>query len=282
MQANKSATLSSEGESPRGPLAIGAVVFKGLTLASLFLLLGLITAVLLSVALYLDWDTFVEALLSDEVLFAIKLTFLTTGATTAIAVLFGAPAAYALSRYKIPGSLAVDTVIDLPIVLPPLTAGVALLVFFQTGVGDFIQEHIVDPVFTVPGIILAQFFPTVGFAVRAMKGAFDSVDPRLEHVARTLGCTEAKAFWWVVLPLSRNGLVAGAVMTWARCVGLFGPIVMFCGAMKMKTEVLPVAVFLNMSLGKVETALSVAVVMLLLAVMTLVVFKKLGGKGYLW
>ena len=268
--------------SRRAPIPIGAVVFRGLTYAALLLLVGLIAGVLLSVIFYLDWQTFVQALFSEEVLFALKLTLITTTATTAIAVVLGAPAAYALSRYRIPAGLVVDTVIDLPIVLPPLMAGVALLVLFQTNVGDFIQAHIIDPVFTVPGIILAQFFPTAGFAVRAMKGAFDSVDPRMEQVARTLGCSEAKAFWWVVLPLARNGMFAGAIMTWARCVGIFGPIVMFCGATRMKTEVLPVAVFLNMSIGKVETALAIAVVMLILAVVTLVVFKKLGGRGYLW
>jgi len=192
------------------------------------------------------------------------------------------PASSALSRYRFPLHSLIDTIIDLPIVLPPLVAGIALLVFFQTAVGQWIEAHVMRFVFTTQGIILAQFVPSASFAVRALKAAFDSVDPRMEQVARTLGCNERQAFWRVTFPLARNGLVAGTVMTWARAAGEFGPILMFCGATRFKTEVLPIAIFLNMSVGKIEMALSVTLILVILATGALLAFRKLGGRGYLW
>ena len=215
-------------------------------------------------------------------LFAVKLWAMTTTITTAIAVLIGIPASYALSRYRFPLHSLIDTIIDLPIVLPPLVAGIALLVFFQTAVGQWIEAHVMRFVFTTQGIILAQFVPSASFAVRALKAAFDSVDPRMEQVARTLGWNERQAFWRVTFPLARNGLVAGTVMTWARAAGEFGPILMFCGATRFKTEVLPIAIFLNMSVGKIEMALSVTLILVILATGALLAFRKLGGRGYLW
>ena len=259
-----------------------AALFRYLVISGLLLLVGVITVTLMSMVTYLDAPTFLSALVSAEVLFAIKLTAITTTITTALAVVIGIPASYALSRYRVPFHEFVDTIIDLPIVLPPLVAGIALLVFFQTAVGQWIEAHIMPFVFTTEGIVLAQFVPAASFAVRALKSAFDSVDPRMEQVARTLGCTESQAFFRVVLPLARNGLVAGTIMTWARAAGEFGPILMFCGATRFKTEVLPIAVFLNMSIGKVEMALSVTLILVILATVALLTFRKLGGRGYLW
>jgi len=257
-------------------------LFRYLVVSGLLLMVGVITVTLLSMVTYLDAPTFLSALKSNEVLFAVKLTAITTTITTAIAVLIGIPASYALSRYRFPLHSLIDTIIDLPIVLPPLVAGIALLVFFQTAVGQWIEAHVMRFVFTTQGIILAQFVPSASFAVRALKAAFDSVDPRMEQVARTLGCNERQAFWRVTFPLARNGLVAGTVMTWARAAGEFGPILMFCGATRFKTEVLPIAIFLNMSVGKIEMALSVTLILVILAIGALLAFRKLGGRGYLW
>jgi len=261
---------------------LGAVFFRFLFFSSLALLLSVIVVTLLAIVTYLDVKSFTAALLSGEVLFAIKLTVVTTSITTAIAVVLGIPSAYVLSRYRLPGHALIDTLLDLPIVLPPLVAGIALLVFFQTALGEWIEQHIMPFVFTTQGIVLAQFIPAGTFCVRSLKAAFDSVDPRMEQVARTLGCSERQAFFHVLLPLARNGLVAGAIMTWARAAGEFGPILMFVGATRFKSEVLPIAIFLNMSIGNVEMALSVTVILIVLAIIALLSFRKLGGRGYLW
>lgn len=261
---------------------LGAAFFRFIFISTLALLISVIVITLLAIVTYLDVKTFTAAVLSAEVLFAIKLTVLTTTLTTAIAVVLGIPAAYVLSRYRLPLSALWDTLLDLPIVLPPLVAGIALLVFFQTALGRWIEAHIMPFVFTTQGIVLAQFIPAGTFCVRSLKAAFDSVDPRTEQVARTLGCTERQAFFQVLLPMARNGLVAGAIMTWARAAGEFGPILMFVGATRFKSEVLPIAIFLNMSIGNVEMALSVTVILIILAIVALLSFRKLGGRGHLW
>lgn len=262
---------------------LGAAFFRFVFLSSLTLLVSVIVVTLLAIVLYLDVPSFTAALLSAEVLFALKLTIITTSITTSIAMVLGIPSAYVLSRYRLPFHALIDTLLDLPIVLPPLVAGIALLVFFtQTGLGRWIESHIVPFVFTTQGIVLAQFIPAGTFCVRSLKAAFDSVDPRMEQVARTLGCNERQAFFHVLLPLARNGLVAGAIMTWARAAGEFGPILMFVGATRFKSEVLPIAIFLNMSIGNIEMALSVTLILIILAIIALLSFRKLGGRGYLW
>lgn len=260
-------------------------LFRYIVVSGLLLLVGGISVIFIAIALRLDLPTLTEALVGrgrDETWFSIKLTAVTTTTTTVIAVTLGIPAGYALSRYRFPFHTLIDTIIDLPIVLPPLVAGIALLVFFGTTAGVWIEENIIPFVYTQQGIVLAQLVPAGSFAVRSLKAAFDSIHPRMEHVARTLGCNERQAFFKVVLPQARNGLVAGAVMTWARAAGEFGPILMFCGATKMKTETLPIAVFLNMSIGDIGMALSLTVILVILAATALLVFKALGGRGYLW
>lgn len=257
-------------------------LFRFFIVSGLGLMVAVITITLLAMVTYLKAEDFISAVVSREILFAVQLTAITTTITTALAVAIGIPASYALSRYKFPLHSLIDTIIDLPIVLPPLVAGIALLVFFQTSIGQWIEAHIMPFAFTVQGVVLAQFVPAASFAVRALKAAFDSVDPRMEQVARTLGCNERQAFFRVTLPLARNGLVAGAVMTWARAAGEFGPIIMFCGATRFKTEVLSIAIFLNMSTGKVEMALSVTLILVIMATLALLAFRKLGGRGYLW
>jgi molybdate transport system permease protein len=259
--------------------------FRYLVVTGLLLFVGGIVVVFAAIAFRLDMETIRRAIVgsaSEETWFAIRLTAVCTTITTAIAVAIAIPAGYALSRYKFPLHSVIDTIIDLPIVLPPLVAGIALLVFFGSTAGVWIEKNIMPFVYTQQGIILAQLVPAGSFAVRAIKAAFDSVHPRMEQVARTLGCNERQAFIRVVLPQARNGLVAGAVMTWARAAGEFGPILMFCGATRMKTETLPIAVFLNMSVGDVGMALSLTVILVVLSAAALLVFKALGGRGYLW
>lgn len=257
-------------------------LFRYVIISGLLLMVGVIVLTLLSMVTYLDVPTFTRALVSDEILSAVRLTAITTTITTLLAVLLSVPAGYALSRYRLPLHALIDTIIDLPLVLPPLVAGIALLVFFGTPAGKWIEDHIIPFVYTTQGIILAQFVPAASFCVRAMKAAYDGVDPRLEQVARTLGCNERQAFWRVTLPLARNGLVAGTIMTWARAAGEFGPILMFCGATRYKTEVLSIAVFLNMSIGQVEMALSVTMILVIMATVALLLFRRLGGRGYMW
>jgi len=214
---------------------------------------------------------------------SIRLSLVTATITACRATLLAVPSAYALSRFRFRGAAFIDTIIDLPIVVPPLIAGVALLIFFrQFPVGRFIERYVAPVVYTRTGIVVAQFFVASAFAIRAVKAAFDSVNPRFEMVARSLGDGPFRAFRRVALPLARNGIVAGFIMTWARAMGEFGPIMLLAGATPGKTDVLSVSAFLNMSSGHVEASIAIVVLMIGLAAGALVAFKKLGGQGYLW
>lgn len=249
-----------------------------LFLGFLVLLLG---GVLLSVILFLGWHDFLKSILRPESLYSIRLTAVAVTIATAISIIVGVPAAYSLSRHRLPLAPLIDTIIDLPLVLPSLIAGIALLVFFQTHVGRWIQAHIANFPDRPEGIVLAIFFATVSLGVRSMKAAFDSVDPRYEQVARTLGCSEVQAFAKVSLPLARNGLIAATVLTWTKSLGEFGAILMFVGATVHKTDVLPIAVFLNMTTGQISAGMALTVVLLIIAAASLIVFKRLGGKAQL-
>jgi molybdate transport system permease protein len=108
---------------------------------------------------------------------------------------------------------------------------------------------------------------------------FEQIPPRAEQVALTLGCTRADAFWRVVLPEARRGLLTATTLSWARALGEFGPILIFCGATRMRTEVLPTTVFLELSVGKIEAAVAVSLLMIVVAVVVLVITRRLGLRG---
>lgn len=224
-----------------------------------------------------------NASLRGEVAYAIKLSLVTSLAAAAAAMILAVPAAYALSRLHVPLRPVVDTVIDLPLVIPPLIAGIALLLFFrQSPTGRWIEAHVMPVVYTQQGIVVAQFFVASAFAIRAVKAAFDQTNPRFEAVARSLGASGTRAFLTVGLPLAKSGMIAGFIMTWARAVGEFAPVMMVAGSTPGKTSVLPISAFLNMSTGNVEASIAIVVLMVAIAAVTLIAFKRLGGKGYIW
>jgi molybdate transport system permease protein len=228
------------------------------------------------------WAILAAEVRNPESQFALKLSLVTAGVTMLLSMVIGIPAAYLLSRHRLPGSGLIDTVLDLPIVLPPPVMGISLLILFDTSLGRMIERATGEWVYTTRGIVLAQFFIACSFGTRAIKASFDTIGRRHEEVARTLGCTRRQAFFRVVLPMARNGIVAGAIMTWARAMAEFGPILFFCGATRWKTEVMPIAIWLDFSAGKLESAIALVLIMILISTVTLVTFKRLGGQGYLW
>ena len=257
-------------------------LFATFATGTLLFYLIIIVALLIGDILYVDLPTFFNTLRSKEIQFAIKLSCLSSFITALLSLCIGIPAGYALSRYRFPGVTLVDTIVDMPIVLPPLIMGISLLIFFRTPVGRAIESSGLHFVYTPQGVILAQFVVACSFATRAIKAAFDSVDKRYEDVAMTLGCSRRQAFFRVSLPLAKNGVIAGGVFAWARAIGEFGPIMVFSGTTRFKTEVMPTSIYLELSVGRIEAALSIAVLMIIIAMVTLMLFKKIGGVGYIW
>jgi len=158
-----------------------------------------------------------------------------------------------------------------------MVVGLCLLIFFQTRIGKAI-ESVIPFTYTVAGVVLAQFVIGAAFAVRTMRGTFDHLSSRPEDVAMTLGCSRARAIWLVTLPAARRGMFAAASIAWARSLGEFGPILVFAGATRMKTEVLPTTVWLELSVGNLEAAIAVSMLMVALAVVVLAAVRLAGER----
>jgi molybdate transport system permease protein len=221
----------------------------------------------------------VDAMRSPEIQYAIKLSLISCSITAILSLGVGVPMGYLLARTRFWGKDLIDTLLDIPIVLPPLVIGLSLLILFQTGMGQWFQRHIFPVTFAIPSVILAQFTVAAAFAVRTMRVTFEQISPRTEQVAMTLGCTRSQAFWRVTMPEARRGLLTAFTLSWARALGEFGPILIFSGATRMRTEVLPTTVFLELSIGKIEAAIAVSLLMIAVAVAVLVLTRTLGLRG---
>ena len=158
--------------------------------------------------------------------------------------------------------------LDIPIVLPPLVVGLSLLILFQFWPFRLTSHWVV---YQIPAVILAQFMVAAAFAIRTMRATFDQIDTRPEQVALTLGCNQAQAFMLVVFPQSRRGMLTAGTLAWARALGEFGPLLIFAGATRNKTEVLSTTVFLELSIGDLEAAVAVSLIMVFAAVVVLIV-----------
>ncbi len=239
------------------------------------LYVGLVAAMLAADLTYTTPDHIARALASPEIRAAVWLSLLTCSASAILSVWVAVPLGYLLARTQFPGKAVVDLLVDVPIVLPPLVVGLSLLLLFQTPPGLALQRHL-TVTYAVPAVVLAQFAVAAAFAVRTMRVTFEQISPRTEDVAMTLGCSRGRAFWLVALPEARRGILTAGTLAWARSLGEFGPILVFAGATRGKTEVLSTSVFLELSIGNLEAALAVSVLMIGVAVAVLVLTRAFG------
>lgn len=244
-------------------------------LAVLFLYGGLI----LSLGWFLDAGAVRAAVQSERTLFSVRLSLVTATLAAMLALLLAVPAAYALSRYRFRGRELVDTVLEFPIIVSPAALGAMLLIFFNNPVGEWIQNNVVRFVFAFAGIVLAQFVTVLGVAVRLLKTSFDEVPVELETVARTLGATPRHAWFTVTLPLARRGLIAAFILAWAKALGEFGATIMVAGTMAMRTETLPVAIYLRLASADIEGTVALILVLVSIGLVALYATRRLLGKA---
>ena len=248
--------------------------FAGLAILSGVYIL-LIVAMLVADLSFTTPHHLLRALASPEIQYSIKLSLISCTLTTLLSLWVAVPTGYLMSRYRFPGKRLMDAILDIPIVLPPLVIGLSLLILFQTPMGRAIQR-VVPVTYAIPSVILAQFAVACAFAVRTLLVTFDQISPRCEQVALTLGCNRSQAFWHVALPEARRGVLTAATLAWARALGEFGPILVFSGATRLRTEVLPTSVFLELSIGNVEAAVAVSLIMIVAAVGVLTIARVFG------
>ena len=220
-------------------------------------------------------------LASPMALRALALTLRTTVIATALCVLLGTPLAYLLARGRFRGREILDTLVDLPITIPPVVGGVALLLAF--GRRGLLGRHLdvlgIQIGFTTLAVVMAQVFIASPFFVKSARAGFSSIDRRLEDAARTLGASPAHVFFTVTVPLARPALLSGVVLAWARALSEFGATIMFAGNFPGRTQTLTLAVMTAIE-SDLEAAVAISVLSLILAIGALLGAKRLGaGRG---
>jgi molybdate transport system permease protein len=204
------------------------------------------------------------------------LSAVTSTIALVLAVVFGTPLAYLLARRDFPGKTLVDLLIDLPIVLPPTVAGVALLVAFgRRGVlGGRLDDVGLDVAFTTTAVVLAQVFVSAPFYIRTVKAGFEAVSPQFEGVAATLGAGPMRVFWRVVLPLAWPSVLAGAILCWARALSELGATLVFAGNFPGRTQTMPLAIIGVFDSGaSIDVAIALAVILVVAAALLLLLLR---------
>ncbi len=228
-----------------GRLAGGDRLASGLAVATLALLAGFIALPLVSLVIWTLNEGSWRAMTSPVAIDALLLSVRTTGLTMMIILVVGTPAAFVLSRAEFPGKRLVNTLVDIPAVLPPSAAGIALLLAFgRMGLlGEHLRVFGVQISFTTAAVVLAELFVATHFYVRQAAVGFSRIDRDVEEAAMVDGASRALVFSRITIPLAFPALVAGAVTAWARALGEFGGTIIFAGSFRGVTQTMPLAIY---------------------------------------
>lgn len=209
---------------------------------------------------------------------ALKLSLLTATISLGVAVLIGTPVAYLLAHHGFRGKHIVDTVIDLPLVLPPAAAGFALLLLFgRQGLGGWLQQHGLRLSLTPLAVVMAQVFVASPFYVKQARVGFEAIPRSLLYASATLGAGPVRTFFRITVPLAAQSVVAGAVMTWARALGEFGATLVFAGAFPGRTETMPIAIYTH-STTNLPAAVALAATLVIVSFCVLLLTRALVGR----
>jgi molybdate transport system permease protein len=244
-----------------GRLGGGDTLASGFAVAALALLVGFISLPLLSLVIWTVNEEAWRAMASEVAMDALLLSIRTTGITMAIILVVGTPAAYVLARADFPGKRLVDTLVDIPAVLPPSAAGIALLLAFgRMGLlGEHLQVLGIQLSFTTAAVVMAELFVATHFYVRQAAVGFSRVDRGVEEAAMVDGASLVGVFSKITVPLAFPALVAGAVTAWARALGEFGGTIIFAGSFQGVTQTMPLAIY-----GALESDFDAAVALAVL------------------
>jgi molybdate transport system permease protein len=236
------------------------------TLAAGALLVGFLALPFAALLLRVTSRELLARLASPVVLEALRLSFITSFAATAVVVVLGIPMAWLLATREFPGKRVVEVLVDLPMVLPPTVAGFALLMAFgRAGLaGRALGALGLSLPFTTLGVIVAQVFMAVPFMVGPARASFESLDPKLLDAASTLRAHETFTFFHVALPLALPGLLAGVAMSSARALGEFGATITFAGNLPGSTQTMPLAVYVALQ-SDLDAAVALSVLLLVMA-----------------
>jgi molybdate transport system permease protein len=215
-----------------------------------------------------------------EVASALSLSLISAGVSAIVIVLIGTPAAYLLAYGRFRGKRVVDSLVDLPVVLPPAVAGVALLMAFGTEglIGAPLRILGIRLTYTTVAVVMAQVFVACPFYIRQARVGFQNVPPALIMASRTLGASQLRTFSRITMPLAWHALVAGLIMAWARAMGEFGATLMFAGNLEGVTRVMPLAIYsLILYENKVPAGIILSLTLVVVSFLVMVSTKLLLG-----
>jgi len=222
----------------------------------------------------------VPCMLDEEMSFAIRLSLITSIISTIICLLISLPTSICLYRINGFWRKVFESLLYIPMSMPHLVAGIALLLLYgRYGIGQFLFDHFeIDFVYTQYGIVLAQLFINLPFSIKTIMQSLDEIDQKQVFVSRTLGCTELQSFRYIVIPQIWGGIVTSIIMNWSRAIGEFGAVMMLAGTTRMRTEVIPTAIYLNMATGDMGLALGLATILIFISLISIVTYHFLSVK----
>ncbi|MET8217408.1 molybdate ABC transporter permease subunit [Streptomyces hirsutus] len=235
------------------------------------LALAFLLVPLLALLVRAPWQSMPEQLTSPVVWQALRLSLVCATAATAVSLVLGVPLAWLLARTEFPGRGLVRALVTLPLVLPPVVGGVALLMALGRNgiVGQWLDAWFgISLPFTTAGVVVAEAFVAMPFLVISVEGTLRAADRRYEEAAATLGASRFTAFRRVTLPLIAPGIAAGSVLAWARALGEFGATITFAGNFPDRTQTMPLAVYLALQ-SDPEAAIALSVVLLAVSIAVL-------------
>lgn len=221
------------------------------------------------------YDGFIKALFSKQMIFAVGLTLSTSLVSAILVILCCIPMAYTLSRYNFKLKWFFKIILDLPMAFPEIVIGIALLMFLGNyGLSKWLDFYGIKLVFNSTAIVIAQFFVALPYAIKMLYSTFNYIDSRYEFVSRSLGYSESDTFFNVTLPLAKQGLFATSIITLSRCIGTFAAVLFVGGGILMKTETLSIAMYLNLSTGDIDMAITAGILLVIISFITIAVMEK--------
>jgi len=228
-----------------------------------------------------SFEDFLETIFRPEIHHSIVTTLLSCSVSTFLAMFFGMSCAYFFSRYRFRGKSLLEAIVDIPLILPPIVVGLCLLIVFNKLelFGESIDSKI-ESFFGVPvtfrfgAIVLAQFVVTASLVVQLLRPVFDMVPKRNEEIAMLFGASRRATFFGVLLAEAKPGVMAAATLAWIKAFGEFGPILVFAGSIRGRTEVLSTSVFLELNTGNLGGAMAVALLMIAVSVFVVFLVKR--------
>ena len=225
-------------------------------------------------------ENFIASLSSDITLQALRLSLITSVASIVVVVVLGTPFALLLARKQSFILKVIDSLVELPIILPPIVAGVAMLMAFgrQGIIGPALTNLGINLPFTTGAVICAQIFVAAPFYIRAAKLGFQSVSSDYEDVSQTLGISPWKTFWKLTMPLASPSILSGLALAWARAISEFGATIMFAGNLTGKTQTMPLAILTTME-SDLGASLSLSIILLFGSLIVLIVLGSFANKN---